>query len=108
MTTTKTRDEIEVIKHAAVKAQAGMIILGKAHSECFQQAFHSGIMTSKKAIDQGFMTNKGRFVDRNEAARIAGDAGRVHGSCTILFSEELWSEESGGRFNYCYIRGYYE
>lgn len=104
--------EIELIKHAAVKSLNGdMILLGKCHAECFQQGFHSGIKMSKKAHDQGFITSNGRFVSRSEACLIAigtGQITQIEGSYTLLFSEELWSEESGGRFNYCYIRGYYE
>lgn len=41
---------------------------------------------------QGFMTNTGRFVEREEAARIASMAGQV-GKLTApphLFSEDLW------------------
>jgi hypothetical protein len=98
----------ETIKHAAVKGQSDVILLGKSHAECFQQAFLSGIMPSQEAIDQGFMTNAGRFVNRSEAAVIAGFAGQVDRSCTILFSEELWSEDCGGKFKYCPIRGYYD
>jgi len=106
-----TENKTELIKHAAVKALNGMILLGKCHAECFEQGFHSGIKMSKRAHDQGFITSHGRFVSRSEARLLAIEAGQIKQmeySYSLLFSEELWSEESGGRFNYCYIRGYYE
>ena len=47
--------------------------------------------------EQGFMTDSGRFVDRNEAAVIAVAAGQIipaphqgNGPVTHLFSEDLW------------------
>lgn len=44
-------------------------------------------------IDQGFLTNKARFVDRKEGLRIAREAGQVaekRGNQDFLFSEDLW------------------
>ena len=43
--------------------------------------------------DQGFMTDKGRFVDRLEACKIAKSAGQIinkTGPEDDLFSEDLW------------------
>lgn len=43
--------------------------------------------------EQGFVTTRGRFVDRKEALEIATKAGQIikkHGNPTILFSEDLW------------------
>ena len=39
---------------------------------------------------QGFLTNKGRFVSRREAARIAYDAGQLEHLQSSVFSEDLW------------------
>ena len=45
-------------------------------------------------LEQGFVTSDGRFVDREEAWRIAVDAGQVtevaQTSRRELFSEDLW------------------
>lgn len=45
--------------------------------------------------EQGFMTDRGRFVDRVEAFKIAGKAGQIKGGGMSnlqngLFSEDLW------------------
>lgn len=45
------------------------------------------------AAEQGFLTTKGRFVDREEGLRIATAAGQIdekHGNASQLFSEDLW------------------
>jgi len=42
---------------------------------------------------QGFLTNKGRFVDRELGLAIASFAGQIakkHGNPDMLFSEDLW------------------
>lgn len=44
----------------------------------------------KDAEAQGFMTSKGRFVGRKEAAKIAFDAGQLVEETTYLFSEDLY------------------
>lgn len=97
----------ERITHAAVKAENGMILLGKSHADCFHQAKNTGIEMSQKALDQGFMTSKGRYVTRRDAAFVAIEAGQVRHGIEILFSEDLWSPQADGQFEYDYIKGYY-
>lgn len=47
---------------------------------------------SKNPLDQGFYTNKGRFVSREEAVIIAKDAGQISKSFNRkqLTSEDVW------------------
>lgn len=97
----------EQIKHAAVKSKCGMIFLGKSHSDCIKKMTNLNIKPSPKADDQGFVTSNGRYVNRVEAATIAVNSGQVEHGKTVLFSEDLWSESSGGNFDYDYIKGYY-
>ena len=99
---------MEVIKHAAVKAVAGFIVLGKSHAECFNKAYDHGVKMSSKSKDQGFYTSKDRYVDRHTGADIAVKAGQVPDNIFILFSEDLWSPKDGGRFKYDSIEGYHE
>lgn len=47
----------------------------------------------EQEIEQGFVTNTGRFVDRVAGLAIAKSAGQIvekHGSERILFSEDMW------------------
>lgn len=98
----------EVIMHAALVAKSGMVFLGKSHADCFHQANAVGVEVSSKADHQGFFTNRGRFVDRKVAAKIADRAGQLSKPTTVLLSEDLWSPTGGGRFKYDSIKGYFE
>lgn len=98
----------EMIKHAAVKAKNGMILLGKCHADCFHQGSSIGLEMCSKADHQGFFTNLGRYVDRKEAARIAFEAGQVDKNLMYLFSEDLWSPEENGQFQYDSVKGYFK
>lgn len=98
---------VELIKHAAVKSQDGWIFIGKCHADCFHKMHHLKIKSSQKADHQGFVTSSGRYVERNEAARIAKASGMVDSlPVEILFSEDLWSEQHNGKYKYNEISGY--
>ena len=100
----------EEIKHAVVKAENGMMLLGKCHADCFYQGHNLGLKISSKADDQGFITNKGRYVNRKVAARIAKRAKQVRDDknrplkkIKYLMSEDIWYRRD---IMYCQQRGY--
>lgn len=100
----------EQIKHAAVKAINGMVLLGKCHADCFWQGQNIGLKMSSKSEDQGFVTSKGRYVNRKVAARIAKRAGQIDlkdksRKISHLLSEDIWYQR---RFEYSQSRGYFE
>lgn len=45
---------------------------------------------SKNPFDQGFYTSYGRFVSREEAAKIAFECGQIEQETNRLFSEDLY------------------
>lgn len=101
---------MERITHAAVKTTSKFICIGKCHADCFYQGQNMGFEMSKRSAAQGFMTNKGRYVQRDEAARIAKKAGQLNlkdkqRKVTHLLSEDIWYQR---RFLYCSMRGYVE
>ena len=101
----------ELIKHAAVKAENGMIFLGKCHADCFYQGKNVGFKMSDKAEDQGFFTNKRRYVNRKQAARIAKRAGQLDPKdkkrkVSHLLSEDIWYQTK--RYVYTPALGYVE
>jgi lactam utilization protein B len=96
----------ELITHAAIIAEQGMIFLGKSHAECFYKARDTGVKTSNAAGLQGFFTNKGRFVSRGNAAVIAYKAKQVLDKSNCLCSEDLWSPRHKGVYKYDPIKGY--
>lgn len=98
---------IEVIKHAAVKANNGMIFIGKSHGDCAEKFLNVGITGVDTASENsGFLTSMGRFVGRSEAAGIAFSADQIDKCTNVLFSEDLWDEEYQGKYNYDEIKGY--
>lgn len=117
-------EEIELIKHAAVKSEDGWIFIGKCHADCFHKMHHLRVKSSQKAENQGFVTSSGRYVQRAEAFQIAltsnqikdkrsapldpdlFDTGPVN-NVRILFSEDLWCPQYGGQFEHDEIKGYY-
>ena len=96
----------EKIVHAAVKSLDGWIFFGKCHADCFRKAAFMNVNMSQKADDQGFLTSTGRFVNRFQAGAVAYRAQQTTDRKKFLFSEDLWSEQSGGRFAYDEIVGY--
>lgn len=85
----------EIVVSAAVRVDGKYIVAVERpgrHGNCIN--FLSGLGADYR--DHGFMTNRGRFVDRAEAGRIVLASGQ--GSCRDglnghLFSEDLWNDE---------------
>jgi hypothetical protein len=96
----------ELIKHAAIKTKEGWIMMGKQHADCYHTATHAGLDACTKVDSQGFVTNKGRYVNRKEGGEIAFKAGQIDKPTSMLFSEDLWSPRHGGIHSYCSVRGY--
>lgn len=103
----------EKILHAAVKTVTGYVVIGRCHADCFFSGANIGLSMSKKSCDQGFITNKGRYVDRKLAACIAKKANQLVDTkdvkiknITHLASEDIWYQRK--RFEYNQVRGYFE
>lgn len=66
-----------------------LIYCGHRHNNILWQGPH----VSRNPYHQGFLTNNGLFVNRNQAAKIAIEAGQItelQYSNTDLFSEDLY------------------
>ena len=82
------KEEIERIEVSAVLHE-GSVYTGKRHGDAIRAAVEA---TGKKPVTgkQGFVTNTGRFVSREEAVKIALAAGQITEAKDKLFSEDLW------------------
>ncbi len=90
----------EVIVAAAIKHPDGEIYALPAparHCHIIQMMHEDNGRNGEHGIntqDQGFLTSYGRYVDREEAAKIADRAGQLKikycGPPTLLFSEDVW------------------
>ena len=96
----------ELILHAAVLTEDGYPIMGKHHADCFHKGFAIGKAMAKGGDSQGFITNKGKYVTRSEAAKIAIASGQIDQDTELLFSENMWSDMYKAKNNYDNIKGY--
>jgi len=87
-----------------VNCDRGLVFCGHRHPQCiYTMCAVTGLRSVTFADDavgeheQGFLTNKNRFVDRNEAAKIARDANqlndRVDWSKADFTKADLYSED---------------
>lgn len=80
-----------MIKHSAIK-QGGIVYVGKRHHNCIAVMIECGL---PKPItgEQGFVTDKGEFVTREEALKIAVENNQIikkHGIPSQLYSEDIY------------------
>ncbi len=72
---------------------SGLVLCGWRHGCIFPQI--GGLVKERQKLgiyekEQGFLTNKNRFVDRVEGGKIAFEAGQTEELKDYLFSEDLW------------------
>ena len=101
---------MEHIIHAAIRyPTVRCIIYGKDHAGCIKQAIKvfRGVESCSNR-NQGFLTNKMRFVDRREAKgiAIASDQVRPELNTKTLTSEHFWHSALGGKHIYDSVSGY--
>ena len=78
-----------MIKHSAIKKD-NIVYVGKRHHNCFATMAECGV--NKIGAIQGFVTDTGEFLTREEAAKHALDCGQIK---ELKFpSGKLYSEDS--------------
>lgn len=80
---------MEKIVQAAIW-QDGIMYVGRRHYNIILDMVENYGLASPIRGCQGFVTNTGRFVERDEAAEIAFKAGQVKKQHSKLFSEDLY------------------
>lgn len=87
--------DVERAQHRPTNTPGGVVYCGYRHGHCIATIVAS---TGKRLHEhgehvQGFLTNKNRFVDREEGGKIALCCGQIKGlkySETELYSEDLY------------------
>jgi len=84
---------MEKIERAATKTVKGNVYQAKNHSDIMSDMMWNNEYPKKEDV-QGFVTSTGRFVDRQEAAEIAFEAGQTnsHTGCLQSFNLTLKNE----------------
>ena len=77
-----------------INVDRGVVVCGHRHPHCIHVFV---ALTGKRSVttecgeyEQGFLTNKNRFVDRYEGGRIAFAAGQTKELKNFLFSEDIY------------------
>lgn len=97
----RIEDQEELIVAAAVRYDGAIIMFERPgrHADSLNWLFRHGI-TRDQVRDCGFVTNRGRYVDRAEAGRIvqASEQGSPRldppgiNPNELLFSEDMWND----------------
>jgi len=87
----------EICICAAIEMKDGYIIRGHRHSDCIRTASQIPKYKEERPSgrNQGFVTSKGRYVDRLEGARLQKEAGikSIMSECQEYLYGELYSED---------------
>lgn len=75
--------------HQPHNIETGYVVAGWRHHNCIQLISMICSGAARGAI-QGFLTSKGRFIDRSTAGRMAKEVGQIDYKCSLLFSEDLY------------------
>jgi hypothetical protein len=82
----------ELIVSAAIRVDRWIVTVERPgrHGDCINFLHSLG----QNCLDQGFVTNRGRFVGREEAGQIAEAAGQTtrREGLVGLFSEDVWND----------------
>jgi hypothetical protein len=79
---------------AAAILERGRVWTGLRHHEIIRDIVAElGLEAAPILGEQGFVTDDGRFVEREEAAKIAFAAGQIPGPKKVLFSEDIFKRE---------------
>jgi hypothetical protein len=85
-------DQVELIIAAAIRCEGVIVMVERPgrHGDCINFMHHKGLAHD----DHGFVTNRGRFVGRKEAAEIvvASGQGAPREGYEHLFSEDMWND----------------
>jgi hypothetical protein len=89
--------ELPTPVHRPINIDEGCVVCGHRHPHCIHTMYS---LTGKRSVEpevgkytQGFLTNKNRFVDRTEGAKIALESKQIEKleySSTELYSEDLY------------------
>ncbi|MCB1712421.1 MAG: hypothetical protein KDH96_08075 [Candidatus Riesia sp.] len=85
--------EVDRAHHRPINTPGGVVVCGHRHGHCISQIV---ALTGKRLPEQGehvqgFLTNKNRFVDRKEAAKIwVANGGKLNYSDEDLYSEDIY------------------
>lgn len=79
--------------HPPRNLTTGIVMSGWRHGNCFvglAAVFPDYEYNRSDKVVQGFLTSRGRFLNREEAGALAFEAGQIENPITCLFSEDIY------------------
>lgn len=86
-------DNIIGYTHQPVNIERGFVITGLRHCNCIQIQKMLRMQNSHSKNTQGFLTSRNRFVDREEAYKIATEQGQIDPTIHNLLGDKLDSSD---------------
>ena len=90
----KKPDVLKIRGFSPYNVDRGIVFCGWRHPNCmYQMVAITGlrsVITEVGEYEQGFLTSKNRFVDREEAGKIAFEQGQTEQLHKTLYSEDLY------------------
>ena len=83
-------NDFKTYLHQPKNIETGMVICGRRHHNIIYNWNQLSFGKTRCTDTQGFLTNKDRFVNREEAAKIAFESGQISIPKKELFSEDVW------------------
>ena len=87
--------DLKTDTHNPKNIQTGMVVCGRRHHNVISVMANLGVRTATASHTQGFMTSKDRFLNREEAGKLAMEIGQIERTLDqeevpTLISEELY------------------
>lgn len=84
--------DVPLDRYLPKNCDSGAVFTGHRHGQCiYLKCAVTGLRDSESGeYVQGFLTSKNRFVGREEAGKIAYEAGQTDELKTYLYSEDVW------------------
>lgn len=81
-------------EHQARNIKTGFVVTGRRHHNCFMTySIIRSIQLEDQPrinIEQGFLTSKDRWLNREDAAKLAFESGQITRETKQLFSEDIY------------------
>jgi len=89
----QTKMDKEICICAAIRYNDDVVVVGARHAFIISSMAITFLIPTKQNTEQGFLTNKGRFVSREEGRALQDAAGIPSASKHGYFPNTLYSED---------------
>lgn len=79
-------------EHQPKNIESGIVVCGRRHHNCYTTLARllGDRYDIKLTHNQGFVTNRDRYLERKDAAQVAYKCGQIKTEQKTIFSEDVW------------------